>query len=405
MIQHYIKVALRLIERSMLFSLINMLGFVFGMAAAFLIYLWVVNELTYEDYNPDTDRIYRVVEVVRQQTGEITESSSTVLALPEIFKENFPQVEAATAIKYIGEGSMETGEGKSLSGYRVYTDTAFFQVFPFEVMAGNLTDMKKGNYIVLSEKMAIKLFGSATAAIGQKLKEVADDLYGWEAKKVVAVVKIPSKCHIYFDILCDLDNFAKAYGIDRNTFREDQHVYVKMKLGDAGKMYAKEHSEMSRVFSKLGDKNTLIRFQPIKDIHLKTNFADPNVKNHGSMASIYLFIGLAVLVIFMGAFNFMTLSTARASMRYKEIGVRKVTGAKRKTLITQFLSEGMVQAVISLGLALALTELMLPLFNEAMGTEVSLNLSWSVVLYVLFGIVGIGCVAGSYPAFYLSSVR
>lgn len=111
------------------FSLINMLGFVFGMAAAFLIYLWVVNELTYEDYNPDTDRIYRVVEVVRQQTGEITESSSTVLALPEIFKENFPQVEAATAIKYIGEGSMETGEGKSLSGYRVYTDTAFFKFF------------------------------------------------------------------------------------------------------------------------------------------------------------------------------------------------------------------------------------------------------------------------------------
>lgn len=323
MIQHYIKVALRLIERSMLFSLINMLGFVFGMAAAFLIYLWVVNELTYEDYNPDTDRIYRVVEVVRQQTGEITESSSTVLALPEIFKENFPQVEAATAIKYIGEGSMETGEGKSLSGYRVYTDTAFFQVFPFEVMAGNLTDMKKGNYIVLSEKMAIKLFGSATAAIGQKLKEVADDLYGWEAKKVVAVVKIPSKCHIYFDILCDLDNFAKAYGIDRNTFREDQHVYVKMKLGDAGKMYAKEHSEMSRVFSKLGDKNTLIRFQPIKDIHLKTNFADPNVKNHGSMASIYLFIGLAVLVIFMGAFNFMTLSTARASMRWGAQGDRR----------------------------------------------------------------------------------
>ena len=106
MIQHYIKVALRLIERSMLFSLINMLGFVFGMAAAFLIYLWVVNELTYEDYNPDTDRIYRVVEVVRQQTGEITESSSTVLALPEIFKENFPLVDAATAIKYIGEGIM-----------------------------------------------------------------------------------------------------------------------------------------------------------------------------------------------------------------------------------------------------------------------------------------------------------
>ena len=123
-----------------------MLGFVFGMAAAFLIYLWVVNELTYEDYNPDTDRIYRVVEVVRQQTGEITESSSTVLALPEIFKENFPQVEAATAIKYIGEGSMETGEGKK--SFRIscvyWIRPIFFKIFPFEVMAGNLTDMQKG---------------------------------------------------------------------------------------------------------------------------------------------------------------------------------------------------------------------------------------------------------------------
>ena len=123
MIQHYIKVALRLIERSMLFSLINMLGFVFGMAAAFLIYLWVVNELTYEDYNPDTDRIYRVVEVVRQQTGEITESSSTVLALPEIFKENFPQVEAATAIKYIGEGT--SGSGASPSSLLICSLWAF----------------------------------------------------------------------------------------------------------------------------------------------------------------------------------------------------------------------------------------------------------------------------------------
>lgn len=406
MIQHYIKVALRLIKRSIFFSSINMLGFVFGMAAAFLIYLWVVNELTYEDYNPDADRIYRVVEIARQETGEITESPSTVLALPEILQQEFPQVETATIIKYHGEWSMETSTGKNMAGYEVYSDTAFFQVFPFDVVAGNLADMKTCNYIVLSEQMAVKLFGSATAAIGQKLKEPSDELFHLEAKKVVAVVKIPSKCHIYFDILCDLDkNFTKVFGINRNTFREDSHVYVKMRSGDAGKMYAKEHQNMSRIFSKLGDKNTLLRFQPIKDIHLKTTFADPQIRNHGNMASIYLFIGLAVLVIFMGAFNFMTLSTARASMRYKEIGVRKVTGAKRKMLIVQFLSEGTVQAVISLVLALALTELMLPLFNKAMGAEVSLNLSWSVVLYVLFGIVGVGCIAGSYPAFYLSSVN
>ena len=93
---------------------------------------------------------------------------------------------------------------------------------------------------------------------------------------------------------------------------------------------------MSRALSKFGEKRTLLRFQSVKDIHLHTTFPDPHVKNHGNMATIYLFTALAILVIFMGAFNFTTLSTARASMRYKEIGVRKITGAKRKTLISRF---------------------------------------------------------------------
>ena len=405
MIQHYVKVALRLIKRSLLFSSINMLGFVFGMAASFLIYLWVVNELTYEDYNPDADRTYRVVEVTRKQTGEIVESPHTVPALTDIFQQEFPQVETATAIHYETSGNVENSEGRSASGQCAYVDTTFFQVFPFEVMAGNLSGVKEENYIVLSEKTAVKLFGSVAAAIGQRLKDTEADIYGREAKKVVAVVRIPSKCHIHFDMLCDLNQIMSVHGLRRDTFRENMLVYVKMKPGEAGKMYAQEHRTMSRALSKLGDKNTSLRFQPVKDIHLKTRFADPNVKNHGSMASIYLFIGLAILIIFMGAFNFMTLSTARASIRYKEIGVRKVVGAKRKTLISQFLSESMVQALISLLFALALTKLTLPLFNRMMDTEISLNLSWGVVVYVLFGIVGVGCVAGAYPAFFLSSVN
>ena len=107
----------------------------------------------------------------------------------------------------------------------------------------------------------------------------------------------------------------------------------------------------------------------------------------------------------MGAFNFTTLSTARAALRYKEIGVRKVTGAKRKTLIVQFLSESLVQAFISLVLALALTELLLPLFNQMMGKDITLQFSWSVLVYIVVGIVGVGCRSGSYPAFYLSAIK
>lgn len=124
--------------------------------------------------------------------------------------------------------------------------------------------------------------------------------------------------------------------------------------------------------------------------------------NHGNMSQIYLFMALAVLIIFMGAFNFTTLSTARASLRFKEVGVRKVTGAKRKMLVTQFLAESLVQAFLSLVLALALTELLLPFFNRFVGKDIQLTFGWQTLLFALFGIIGVGCLAGAFPAFYMS---
>lgn len=399
MIEHYVKVTLRLIKRSFLFSSINMLGFVFGIAAAFLIYLWVVDELTYDNCFKDADQIYRAVEVKHEAGGEIKESSSTIYPLTRVLREEFPQVEEATAIKYEGIRSMEYNS-KTINGYTAYVDSAFFRIFSFPVLEGKPEYLKRSSeYIVLSESMAKKLFGNKHA-VGQKI--FWNRLSMSDAYTVVAVVKVPVKSHIQFDILFPMS--AYYLGLDE-TFRENINVYVKMKSGDSGKVDMEDMNAMRNALGKLGDQQTLVRFQALEDIHLHTNFSDPRVTNHGNMTTIYLFVALAALVIFMGAFNFTTLSTARASLRYKEIGVRKITGAKRKTLITQFLSESLVQAFISLVLALALTELMLPLFNRFMDTEITLSLSWPVFFYILFGIVGVGCIAGSYPAFYLSSVN
>ena len=221
---------------------------------------------------------------------------------------------------------------------------------------------------------------------------------------MVAVVDIPRKSHIRFEMAMSMDAYGRGgVSIDWDTFTESMHVYVKMKQGST--MLRSEAQAMSRLLADRGEKNVRLGFQPLHDIYLHTRFADPDVEKHGNLSTVYLFIALAVLVIFMGAFNFTTLSTARASLRYKEVGVRKVTGAKRRVLIGQFLSEGMVQACIALVLAMALTELTLPLFNRVMETDLRLEASWSVVFYMLFGIVGVGCLAGSYPAFYLSSVN
>lgn len=399
MLRHYIKVALRLIRRSLLFSSINLMGFVLGLTAAFLIYLWVVDELTHDDCFRDGNRIFRVTELHREAGGEIKESPYLPRVLAMDFRQKFPQVEDATSIKYGDRHSYGAGEGKMITAEDVYVDSTFFRFFSFPVVEGvpqRINDDSKN--VVLSADLARKFFGSAPA-VGQKLTysfgDIINDVY-----TVVAVVDIPRKSHIRFDLAKSMDAFTWG---NWNTFTESLHVYVKMKEGSA--MFRSEAQAMSRLMADRGEKNVRLNFQPLHDIYLHTRFDDPNVKQHGNLATVYLFIALAVLIIFMGAFNFTTLSTARASLRYKEVGVRKVTGAKRRVLIGQFLSEGMVQACIALLLALALTELTLPLFNRVMETDLRLEASWSVVFYMLFGIVGVGCLAGSYPAFYLSSVN
>ena len=403
MLRHYIKVALRLIRRRLLFSSINLMGFVLGLTAAFLIYLWVVDELTHDDCFRDGNRIYRVTELRREAGGEIKESPRLPRTLTTTFRQKFPQVEDATAIKYGDRHSYETEDGKKMTATETYVDSTFFRFFTFPVVEGNPQRINDnpGN-VVISSELARKFFGRGTA-VGQKLTYSFGDFIN-DVYTVVAVVDIPRKSHIRFELAKPMEAYGKgAMNIDWDTFRESMHVYVKMKDGAA--LLRSEAQAMSRLPADRGEKNVRLGFQPLRDIYLHTRFADPDVEKHGNLATVYLFIALAVLIIFMGAFNFTTLSTARASLRYKEVGVRKVTGAKRRVLIGQFLSEGMVQACIALLLALALTELTLPLFNRVMETDLRLEASWSVVFYMLFGIVGVGCLAGSYPAFYLSSVN
>ena len=402
MLKHYLKVALRLIKRSLLFSSLNILGFVIGLTAAFLIYLWVVDELTYDDCFRDGDRIYRVTGLTREASGEIKESPNMPRTLAMDFRRSFPQVGDATVIKYGDLHSYESEDGKKISVEEAYVDSTFFRFFSFPVVEGDPLRMNDnpGN-VVISEELARKFFG-ASSAVGKKLTYSFGSHIN-NVHTVVAVVDVPRKSHIQFEMAMTMEAYGSGLAItDWDRFTERMHVYVKMK--EKSVMSRGEAQEMSRLLANRGEK-VLLNFQPLHDIHLHTRFADPQVENHGNLATVYLFIALAVLIIFMGAFNFTTLSTARASLRYKEIGVRKVTGAKRRTLIGQFLSEGMVQAAISLLLALSLTELALPMFNRLMNTELTLSFSWSVIAFIVLGIIGVGCLAGSYPAFYLSSIN
>lgn len=395
MLKHYVKVALRQIKRSFLFSSINMLGFVLGMTAAFLIYLWIVDELTFEDFHKNGDSIYRVIAEDRKESGEIKESAYTVAPLSKTFREEFPQVENATFMLNFGTLNLQSG-GNLIEAKYTYVDTTFFDVFSFPILAGDPSLIKKDpQQIVLSESTAQKLFGKQLA-VG---KEVTCRFLGQVFRyKVAAVVQVPRKSHIRFELLLSEQAYFEPVSWD---YVEGTNVYIQLRKGTI--LSEADRQAMSRAWVNQRADGMTLAFQPLKDIHLHTWFKDPEVVNQGSMSQIYLFMALAILIIFMGAFNFTTLSTARASLRYKEIGVRKVTGAKRKMLVSQFLSESLVQAFLSLVLALALTELLLPFFNQFTGKDIELQFNWQTILFMLFGIIGVGSLAGAFPAFYMSS--
>ena len=398
MLKHYVKVALRLIKRSFLFSSINMLGFVVGMTAAFLIYLWIVDELTFEDFNKNRNEVYRVIREVENADGQVP---STATPLSGIFRKDYPKVENATFIKYSNAADFHFGNDFIVAKL-AYVDTTFFDVFDFPVVAGDPKLMKKDpQQIVISEETAKRMFGNASA-IG---KEVIHNFWREQRPyKVAAVLKVPRKSHIQFDVLIGWNSFLSYHKKYENNWgwSERMHVYIQLKKGQ--KLTDADRLAMRNLWIDHSQWGKPLDFQPLSDIHLRTTFKEPDdVYNHGNIQQIYLFAALAALIVFMGAFNFTTLSTARASQRFKEIGVRKVTGAKRHMLITQFLSESLVQAFLALLLALALTELLLPLFNRFVEKDIVLIFNWQTVLFILFGILGIGCLAGSFPAFYMSS--
>ncbi|WP_370861326.1 ABC transporter permease [Parabacteroides faecis] len=395
MLKHYVKVAFRLIKRSFLFSSINMLGFVLGMTAAFLIYLWIVDELTFEDFHKNGDSVYRVIAMNRDEGGQVKESVYTVAPLSKTFREDFPLVENATFMLNFGTLNLHSGANLIEAKY-TYVDTTFFDVFSFPVLAGDPNLMKKDpQQIVLAKSAAQKLFGQSTA-VG---REVTCQFLGQLNRyKVAAVLDVPRKSHIQFEVLLSEQAYFEPMSWD---YVEGTNVYVQLKKGTV--LSDADRQAMSRAWQDRQEGGLSLEFQPLNDIHLHTWFKDPEVSNYGSMSQIWLFTALALLIIFMGAFNFTTLSTARASLRYKEIGVRKVTGAKRKMLIVQFLSESLVQAFLSLVLALALTELLLPFFNVFVAKDIVLQFNWQTLLFILFGIIGIGCLSGAFPAFYMSS--
>ncbi|WP_438426333.1 ABC transporter permease [Aquimarina macrocephali] len=415
MLKNHIKVAWRtLLKHKSLFT-INILGLAIGIATALIIFLFVVDELSYDRYHKKADQIVRVV-LKGKMNGELIKEAVTPGPVAYTLQEEFPEVLQATRIKSNGTPQITHKNNTFRDQKFAYVDPNFFQVFTLPLIKGDpATALLEPNTIVITQKLASKYFGNENP-LGKIL-----EFKEWDQHyKVTGVInEIPANSHFHFDAFGSMKGFADAKEL--KWIESGYHSYllldkrvdyrnVEEKLPKIVHKYMGPQikKSMGMTFEEFNGKGNDIGLflQPLTDIHLHSDFADAtNLKPGGDIKTVYIFGAIAIFILIIACINFMNLSTAAASKRAKEVGVKKVLGSPKSQLIKQFLVESFIATMIAMVLALILVMISLPLFNDLSGKtlEVTYILHPKVLMYLLLLGIGISFLAGSYPAFFLSS--
>ncbi|MBA4407842.1 MAG: ABC transporter permease [Bacteroidota bacterium] len=398
-----LKTTFRNLRKKPIYSLITFVGFTFGIAAGLLIYLWVYNELNYDKSHQNYDRIYRVL-TLSKQGNEIVKSPGCYCPVAATLKKDYPQIEYATYLSYSSEDSplQRDDGGEKIEARELGVNNDFFSIFNgFTFIEGNAFDaIKTPSAIILSETVAKKLFGNEPA-LG---KTVISDKYSKNIYTVEGVVSIPKNSHVDFGYILPESNPKAAFYSDDWYSRGHILVYIKLR-----KDALIDKSFLSRIYNHIGrysSKTDKLLFQPLTDIHLNSDY-EPSIydKNIGSYKYVWIFSGLALMIILMASFNFSVLSVARASERSTEIGIKKVNGAGRFHIISQFMGESLIQTLAATLLALIIIWLLLPWFSNLSGKELQFSLSFKLIINLFLLTLGIGLVAGAYPSLFLSSLN
>lgn len=415
MLKNYYKVAVRNILKYKLFSAINILGMTIGITSSLMIVLYVTHELSYDKFHADADRIYQVG-LHGKIGGQDIRVSNTCPPMAEALVADIPEVKDATRIaSMFGQPVVRNGE-KIFSEEKVFfVDSNFFEFFSYRLKAGDIkTVLKEPNTVVLTELMAKKYFGEENP-IGGLL------VIGNENKtfKVTGVAEnSPTNSHFLYNILVSAQSSDNLKG---NTIWLNNFMYTYFKTQPDVSVSEVEAKFIPMVEKYIGPElekfmgTTLKQMQEaggaygyyatnIKDIHLHST-SQGDLEPGGNIMYVYFFSGIGFFIIIIACINFMNLSTARSAGRAKEVGLRKALGSLRGQMIGQFIAESILYSLLAVVLALIACYYLLPSFNLLSGKELGMEIfqtPWFVV-----GLVGlilfVGVVAGSYPAFYLTS--
>ena len=399
-----LKLILRSIANRPILSFITFSGFTIGILAALLIYLWVFDELNHDKFHPDYHRIYRVL-TLSKQGDKIVKSARSYRAIAKSIKADYPQIEAAAYVSYSSEDSPLYREDNNvkIEARGCFVSDGFFEVFKgFTFMEGNQESVYKNpSNIILSEKVARKLFGNKPA-LG---KQLISDKFDRKIYTVSAVLHIPLNSHLDFGYLTSersdrFNNSARAQWSDSYWVR----TYIK--LAPNSQIDEQFLSRVSNHISRYSNRSDKLMFQPLADIHLHSEYETGALDKHiSSYKYVWIFSGLALLIVLMVVFNFSVLSIARSSEQALEIGIQKVNGAKRKHLIFQFMGNSFLQTFAAALLALLLSWLLLPWFNNLIGQELQFHLSLKLVINLIAITTLTAVLGGIYPSLYLSRLQ
>ncbi len=414
MIRNYIKTAFRNLLKNKGFTAINVLGLALGLATCLLIVFYVFDELGYDKYNLNADRIYRINTDIKFGGNE-SSSADAPAPTAATLKADFPEIEQATRFRVQGGNQVKKGTQSIQENAMVYADPTIFDVFTLPMINGDpKTALKDPHSVVISQKMAEKYFNTINA-VGKVLTFNDTSLY-----KVTGVIKnIPSQSHFHFDFFISMPSLAESR--ENAWFNSNFKTYLLLRPGaDINGLKAKLPEFMRKhagpqlldvlhlTFDKFEQSGNYYKFSitPLAKIHLQSNIRDEFEAN-GSLQMVYILSAIAGLILLIACVNFMNLSTARSANRAKEVGVRKVLGSARKYLIAQFLIESIMVTLVGAIIAVFAAWALLGLFNNLSGKELAITpqiLLWLLPSLLVFIIV-IGCLAGSYPALYLSSFQ
>lgn len=412
MIKNYLKVAFRNILRHKVYSLINIFGLAIGMALCLLILVYVQDELSYDGFHEKADRIYRIAQT-EDHNGDLTNVMRIAPGATTRLEIDFPEAIEKT-VRIFPAGEVWTKyEDRLFREDKVFVvDDPFFDIFTFDFISGNPeTALKEPNSIVLNGTTAEKYFGE-TDALG-KMIEV--DMPGAPLLKVTAVVEdMPGNSHFHPDFLVSLSTIRNEQnapffdGMGGNVvwsylLLKEEYSAIELESNFPG--FLDKH--LNETQKKLVKKYYL---QPLMDIHLRSStdpYTEIEPENTGNITYLYIFSVIAVLVLLVACINFMNLATARSARRAREVGLRKVVGALKKQLVRQFIGESVFMGVLALPVAIGLAHLFLPVFNSFAGKEMVIAYFNSPVLIPAMAMIVlfVGFIAGSYPAFFLSSFQ